>query len=60
MAGRRDEVEEDVHTIVAEAWITLDARLFGQNVVVLSFEVTDNLGETVERTSVRASWCDLL
>ena len=48
MTCRRDEVEEDVDTVIAEARVTLDARLFGENVVVLSFEVAYNLGETAE------------
>lgn len=34
--------------VVAEARITLDARLFGQNVVVLSLEIADNLAEADE------------
>ena len=32
-----------MHSVVSEAWITLDSRLFRQNVIVLTFEVADNL-----------------
>lgn len=45
VAGGRDEVEEDVHAVVAEAGVTLDARLLGEDVVVLSLEVANDLGE---------------
>lgn len=40
-----DKVEECVDAVVAEAGVALDARLLGKNVVVLPFEVSDNLGE---------------
>ena len=43
MAGRGDEVEHGVHAVVAEARVTLDARLLGQNIIVLSLEVADDL-----------------
>ena len=49
MAGRRDKVEQGVNPVVSEARITLDTRLLGQNVVVLSLEVTNNFRETVSR-----------
>jgi hypothetical protein len=32
-----------MHSVVSEAWITLDSRLFRQNVIVLTFKVADNL-----------------
>jgi hypothetical protein len=35
MAGRRDEVEHGVDTVVSEAGITLDTRFLGENVIVL-------------------------
>jgi hypothetical protein len=34
-----------VHAVVAEAGVTLDARLLGEDVVVLSLEVANDLGE---------------
>ncbi len=39
MSSGRDEVEQSMYPVVAEAWITLNARLLGQDVVVLAFEV---------------------
>jgi hypothetical protein len=41
-----DEVEQGMNTVVPETRVTLDAGLFGQDVVVLALEVTDNLLET--------------
>lgn len=32
-------------TVVAESRVTLDPRLFGENIVVLSFKVATDLGE---------------
>lgn len=43
MTGGGDEVEHSVDTIVPEAGITLDARLLGQDVIVLSLKVSDDL-----------------
>lgn len=43
MAGRSDEVEHGMNSVVPEARITLDARLFREMIVVLSFKVADNL-----------------
>lgn len=48
MAGRSDKVEESVDTVVAEARVTLDTALLGENVIVLALEVADNLGEADE------------
>jgi hypothetical protein len=39
VSGRRDKVEQGVHSVVPETGITLDAGLFGENVIVLPFEV---------------------
>src|ERR1700744_4154853 len=47
MPGGRDKVEQDVHAVVSEARVTLDARLLGQDVVVLALQVADDLGEAV-------------
>lgn len=43
MASRRDEVQQYVYTVVTEAWVTLDTRLFGKNAIVLSLKVSDDL-----------------
>lgn len=42
MAGRGDEVKHGVDTVVPEARVTLDTRLFGQNIIVLSLEVAND------------------
>lgn len=51
MAGWRDEVEKSVNAVVPEPGVTLDTRLLGQDIVILSLEVANNLGEAAER------WC---
>ena len=43
-----DEVEQSVHPVVAEARVTLDTGLLGQDIIVLAFEVADNLLEAAE------------
>jgi len=45
VTGWGDEVEKNVNTVVAESWVTLDPGLFGENVIVLSLEVSYNLGK---------------
>ena len=47
MAGRRDEVEKGVDTVVAEARVTLDAALLSKDMVVFALEVAENFLETV-------------
>jgi hypothetical protein len=47
MASWSDEIKQSVNTVVAESGIAFDAGFFSQNVVVLSFEVADNLTEAV-------------
>jgi hypothetical protein len=34
-----------MNTIVAESWVTLNARLLRKNVIVLSLEIANNLAE---------------
>jgi hypothetical protein len=43
MTSWGDEVEHSVYTVVPESWVTLDTRLFGQDVVILSLEVANDL-----------------
>ena len=43
MTGWCDEVQKDMDTVVAEAGITLDTRFLGENAIVLSLKVSDNL-----------------
>ena len=45
MASRGDEVEQRVNTVVPEAGVTLDSRLFGKDIIVLAFNVAHNLLE---------------
>jgi hypothetical protein len=42
VSGRGDEVKHGVDTVVSEARVTLDTGLFGQNIIVLSLEVTND------------------
>lgn len=58
MAGWSDEVEQGVDSVVSEARVTLDARLLGQNVVVLSLEVSNDFGEAVRVQSAQIGWID--
>ena len=46
VTGGRDEVEEGVHPVVAEARVTLDTGLLRKNVIVLAFQVSYDLLET--------------
>lgn len=48
MAGRCNKVKQGVDTIVSEPRITLDARFFREDVIVLAFQVSDNFGETID------------
>ena len=58
MAGWSNEVEKDVNTVVAESGITLDARLLGKNIIVLSLKVSLNLGEAgLVVDLVSKTWC---
>jgi hypothetical protein len=45
VTGRSDEIEEGVNAVVAEPRISLDTRLFRENVIVLSLEITNNFAE---------------
>ena len=55
MAGRSDEVEKSVDTIVTETRITLDTGLFCQNIIVLSLKITNNFAETSRTVSYCSS-----
>lgn len=45
MSRRGNKVEKCMNTIVAESWVTLNARLLRKNIVVLSLEIANNLAE---------------
>jgi hypothetical protein len=36
-----------MYTVVPESGVTLDTRLLGQDVIILSLEITDNLREAL-------------
>lgn len=42
MARGSDKVEQSMNAIVTEAWVTLDTRLFCENVIILSLEIANN------------------
>jgi len=46
MASWCDEVEQNMNTIIAETWFTLDSGLHSQNIIVLSFKIADDLSKT--------------
>ena len=52
MASGRNKVEQGVDTIVSEAGVTPDARLFSENIIVLTLQVADNLLEAITRKRV--------
>ena len=43
VTGWGDKVEKGVNTVVPEAGVTLDTGLLGQNIIVLSLKVPNNL-----------------
>ena len=47
MTGGRDKVKKCMDTVISKPRVTLDARLFGQDVIVLTFEVPDNFREAL-------------
>jgi hypothetical protein len=55
MARRCDEVQQNMHTVVAEARVTLDTRLLGDNAVVLALEVSDDFLEATSRSARTSS-----
>jgi hypothetical protein len=49
VSSRGDKVEQSVNSVVPESGVTLNSGLFGKNVVVLAFQVSDNFGEAIEK-----------
>jgi hypothetical protein len=49
MSSGRDEVQQGVYSVIPETGVTLDARLLGQNVIVLTFKVANDFLEAVWR-----------
>lgn len=61
MTSRGNEVKHGVDSVVPEARVTLNTRLLGQDVVVLSLEVSNDFGKAVKvhsqrQTIGRVSW----
>ena len=52
MARWCDEVQQNVYTVISESRVTLDARLLGDNAVVLALEVSDDFLEAASRSAV--------
>lgn len=48
MTSRGNEVQHGVYSIVPESGVSLDTRLLGQDVVILSLEIPNNLREAVK------------
>lgn len=42
MTSRGNEVQHSMHTVVPESGVSLDTRLLGQDIVILSLKITDN------------------
>lgn len=45
MAGRSNEVQKSVNTIIAEPGVTLDTRLFRKNIIVLALKIANNFAK---------------
>lgn len=52
MASRRDEIEKCVNSVVPEARVTLDTGLLRQNIVILAFQVSNDLLEAAQTVKV--------
>lgn len=55
VTGRCDEVQQNVHTVVAESGVTLNTRFLCENVIVLTLEVADDLSEAVDSELMQSS-----
>ena len=40
-----DEVQKGMDSVIPETWVTLDTRLFRQDVVILAFKMANDLLE---------------
>lgn len=50
MTSRGNEVQHGVYSIVPESGVSLDTRLLGQDVVILSLEIPNNLRKAASRS----------
>lgn len=45
MTSGCNEIKQSMHTVVTESWVTLDSVFFGENIIVLAFQITNNFLE---------------
>lgn len=45
MASGSNEVEEGMNSVVPETRVSFDSRFFGKNVIILPFEIANNLAK---------------
>ena len=58
MASGGDKVEKSVNSIIPETWVSLDSGFFGENIIVLSFQVPCDLSKTrLVIDLIAKSWC---
>ena len=56
MSGGGDKVEENVYTIITEAWVALDSRFLGENVIVLSLKVANDFRKAKQSVQIPQVW----
>ena len=56
MTSGSNEVEHGMNSVVPETRVTLDTRLLGKDVIVLTLEVSDNLGKATYPMLARQVW----
>lgn len=49
MASRGNKVEQSVNTVVPETRVSLDPAFLRQDIIILTFEVSNNLSESLKR-----------
>ena len=45
MTGRSDKVEKGVDSVIPESWVSFNPGLFGEDIIVLPFQVSCDLGK---------------
>lgn len=56
VSRRRDEVQQGMNPVVSETRVTFDPRFFSQDIVILTFQVTDNLLKAYMRDLSQGCW----
>ena len=58
VTGGGDEVKKCVDTIISESWITLDTALFGQDIIILAFQMPNDFREgSFVVDLITEAWC---